>query len=186
MAAELCAARARSSGGLCRHEAGWGTDHQGAGRCKLHGGSSLVKHGRYSTVRREPLKRLIEKHEADPDPLNLLPELALLRALLEDFIERHETFRQALVNWNATRNGTERPARILEIDDAESLLDATGRMVARVEKIRAVNAVSQPELYRIMAEMSRVVAEHVDDELTRAAIRAGWLAIQVQANRANR
>lgn len=28
------------SGRPCSHEAGWGTDHTGAGRCKMHGGSS--------------------------------------------------------------------------------------------------------------------------------------------------
>lgn len=34
-----CGAKTRS-GGLCRHERGWGTDHPGIGRCKLHGGST--------------------------------------------------------------------------------------------------------------------------------------------------
>jgi hypothetical protein len=34
-----CGGRTRS-GTECRREAGWGTDHQGFGRCKLHGGSS--------------------------------------------------------------------------------------------------------------------------------------------------
>jgi hypothetical protein len=28
----------KKSGGTCRQEAGWGTDHVGHGRCKLHGG----------------------------------------------------------------------------------------------------------------------------------------------------
>lgn len=29
-----------SSGGSCQQQAGWGTDHIGVGRCKLHGGAS--------------------------------------------------------------------------------------------------------------------------------------------------
>jgi hypothetical protein len=34
-----CDANTRS-GGKCRRPGGWGTDHVGAGRCKLHGGST--------------------------------------------------------------------------------------------------------------------------------------------------
>ena len=35
----LCEAKKRS-GGTCTQAAGWGTDHAGTGRCKLHGGST--------------------------------------------------------------------------------------------------------------------------------------------------
>ena len=34
-----CGAKTRS-GATCKHEAGWGTQHVGVGRCKLHGGST--------------------------------------------------------------------------------------------------------------------------------------------------
>lgn len=34
-----CEAKTRS-GGKCKRPAGWGTDHVGAGRCKLHGGAT--------------------------------------------------------------------------------------------------------------------------------------------------
>lgn len=50
----LCGAKTRA-GTPCRRPAGWGTDHVGEGRCKLHGGRSLrgflhprYKHGRYA------------------------------------------------------------------------------------------------------------------------------------------
>ncbi|MEY2243193.1 hypothetical protein AB8A21_09655 [Streptomyces sp. BF23-18] len=36
----LCGARKRQGGGTCTQVAGWGTDHVGAGHCKLHGGST--------------------------------------------------------------------------------------------------------------------------------------------------
>ncbi len=49
-----CGAKTRA-GTPCRRPAGWGTDHVGEGRCKLHGGRSLrgflhprYKHGRYA------------------------------------------------------------------------------------------------------------------------------------------
>lgn len=36
----LCGARKRQSDGTCTQVAGWGTDHVGVGRCKLHGGNT--------------------------------------------------------------------------------------------------------------------------------------------------
>jgi hypothetical protein len=40
MAVERCGARLKSGKGRCKHELGWGTQHHGVGRCKLHGGAS--------------------------------------------------------------------------------------------------------------------------------------------------
>lgn len=34
----LCGAKKRTGEGTCTRPAGWGTDHVGTGRCKLHGG----------------------------------------------------------------------------------------------------------------------------------------------------
>ena len=44
-----CGARNRQ-GEPCGKSAGWGTDHKGEGRCRLHGGSGgrPIKHGRNS------------------------------------------------------------------------------------------------------------------------------------------
>ena len=38
-----CNARKTDGSGYCRHEAGWGTDHTGHGRCKFHGGSTQAQ-----------------------------------------------------------------------------------------------------------------------------------------------
>lgn len=37
---EYCNARKTQGSGYCKHEAGWGTDHKGVGRCKFHGGNT--------------------------------------------------------------------------------------------------------------------------------------------------
>lgn len=37
---KYCNARKTNGEGYCRHEAGWGTDHKGHGRCKFHGGNT--------------------------------------------------------------------------------------------------------------------------------------------------
>ena len=48
-----CGAIKRQGGDPCTQKAGWGTDHVGMGKCKLHGGKSLRRHGRYSGITRE-------------------------------------------------------------------------------------------------------------------------------------
>jgi hypothetical protein len=52
----VCGARKRQPkhpGERCARPAGWGTEHLGFGRCKLHGGATPYKHGFYSKVVRE-------------------------------------------------------------------------------------------------------------------------------------
>lgn len=98
------ARQGRPKGSGCKHPAGFRTDHPGIGRCWMHGGRSPVKHGRYSKIKTETVRQLIEDHAADPDPLDILPELAATRALFQDFIERYAEWRAALVAWHASYN----------------------------------------------------------------------------------
>lgn len=94
-----CGAQNRQ-GQPCGNAAGFKTDHPGTGRCHLHGGLSPAPTGRYSTVNRARVQELLHQFMADPDPLNLLPEAALLRALLTEFIERFDDQDRQLTRWN--------------------------------------------------------------------------------------
>lgn len=98
--ATSCGAKKKRTPGHCSKSAGWRTDHPGQGKCYLHGGATPIKSGRYSTITRPRVRELIEKHEADADPLNVLPELAAARALFEDFVERYDHWRDALLAWH--------------------------------------------------------------------------------------
>lgn len=204
---ETCNAKTRR-GTLCRQKAGARTDHVGAGRCFLHGGKSLVKHGRYSTIKRESLKTLIEQHEADPDPLNILPELAAARALFQDFVERYDEWADALTAWHASFSDAYRaeielrcaahdaatcpflgpdprerfdgkPVQILDVADAYRIVSEITKIVERIEKVRAANAISRADLLRVMQEMGRVVQRFVTDGPTLEQIKDGFLAIRV-------
>lgn len=94
----------------CRHRAGHGTEHVGVGRCHQHGGGEhTITHGqtrRYTFPTTERIGELVAQYENDPAPLNLLPELALLRALVVDFIERYDVITAALIAWHAERSIT--------------------------------------------------------------------------------
>ncbi|GAA4015594.1 hypothetical protein GCM10022631_29680 [Deinococcus rubellus] len=97
---EICGAKGRRNGKPCRHPAGFRTDHSGSGRCWLHGGLTPAPKGRYTSIRRARIKELLIEFQDDPDPLNLLPEAMLLRALVQDFIDRFDEQDQMLTRWN--------------------------------------------------------------------------------------
>lgn len=216
----------------CHRPSGWGTDHAGVGKCKLHGGSSLVYSGRFSTIKDVTLRELIAKHEQDPDPLNILPELAAARALFVDFINRYSVVTAALLAWHesytatylplseeremafeavldeweiALRDAQEpterqlanlqdargflrqlrvnrviadgKPRQILDISDAYRIVSEITKIVERIEKIRAANAISRSEMTRLIDQMGKVVMMHVDDPAKLKSIRQGWLSL---------
>ncbi|WP_407570720.1 hypothetical protein [Deinococcus altitudinis] len=97
-----CDAKHTKRDGTCKRPAGWGTDHPGTGRCKLHGGGAQITHGRFSNITRPRIAQLLEQFKSDPNPLDLLPELALLRAVVLDYVERHDILTEALLSWNAS------------------------------------------------------------------------------------
>jgi hypothetical protein len=45
---------------------------------------------------------LLERFHSDPDPLNLEGEIALLRALVTDYIERYDEYTEALLAWHSS------------------------------------------------------------------------------------
>lgn len=96
----VCGARRNKTDATCARPAGWGTDHPGAGRCKLHGGLTPAPTGRYASVSRPRVRELLELFGADPDPMNLMPEAQLLRSLLLEFIERFDEQDRMLTRWN--------------------------------------------------------------------------------------
>jgi hypothetical protein len=101
------------------------TPHLVQGRCWKHGGLSPVKHGRYSKLKHERLGDLIEKLDEDPDPLNILPELAIARALFVDFVQRYEQHSEALLAWYDSYVG--RPVTPELVSALRQVVDAHAR-----------------------------------------------------------
>jgi hypothetical protein len=235
----VCGHRNRSDQGIddyCQNPAGFRTDHPGVGFCFHHGGASMgngtsvTTHGRYSKLFNTEIGQLIEKHNKDEDPLNLLQDLAAARALFEDFVYRYEQHRAELTAWFEAYTGYKltperiealdyiikyyeslsrrqersdvtqaqyelvrefvdkalgmldkplRPYHILDISDASNQLEKIGKMVERIEKIRAQNAISRKDLIRVITEMGRVVNVLVPDEETKQRIHREWLSIKL-------
>lgn len=164
-----CGAK-KKSGGVCIQPKGWGTSHPGRGRCKLHGGSSPIKTGQYSGIKRESLEQAIEKYKTDPALLDLRREVAVLRALVEDKID---TMDEANPDHNAVAQ----------------LIDKVGAMVDRIQRHKANKSMSLAALNRFVEQLGVEVAmaalEAIPDLVVRdkllLAIERRWGALKLDA-----
>ena len=92
----LCG-RGKKLNGICRFEAGWGTDHVGYGPCKHHDTENRmeltpVERGRviYSNVATNSrLKEHLHQEEKRTELDNLDGEIVLLRAMLKILVEKY-------------------------------------------------------------------------------------------------
>lgn len=144
---QTCGAKTRS-GTPCNQPAGWGTDHLGEGRCKLHGGSSPgrpIKHGRYSVKHREKLAAKVSQFRDDPEPSSLADELAMMRALFEDFLDKN------------TAPDTE------EYEVMFEMLEAIGRLVQRIARIYNETALTAAEIKYFQSRVADILVTYIDE-----------------------
>jgi hypothetical protein len=178
--------RPRKKGrGLCTQPAGWRTVHVGKGACFLHGGikhedrDKRLRSGIYSTVSDVRLATIIAELETLANPLDVVPELTLARAILVDWTERFTALREAVLAWNASRGGDERPGRVPDLQELTPLLEAISRIVFRIERATSDKYIPRGQFYRVMQAMGRAVNARVHDERVREQILEDWLRIEV-------
>lgn len=197
----------------CGARAGHGTTHKGVGRCFQHGGTveddARLSHGRYRSIESPRIQELLDELAQDPDPLNVLEDLQLARALLRDYIERSsgraarlqeaKTLAAALDDLEArmqeAEEGAEQLQRVTDardaleklaaekalpdIAEAVKMLDVVSKMIHRVEVLRTAGAVSLDQVRRFLGAVDRVLQHHVADEALRSTIRRDIYAIRV-------
>ncbi|WP_309572019.1 hypothetical protein [Deinococcus sp.] len=119
-----CSAKTRANS-RCKRPAGHGTDHPGEGRCKLHGGVGQKPSTAYLEVNASPrLKELINGYAADPELLSLNRELIRMRAIVHDYIERHDSVTSALIAWHASYSSGYQEAEALWREQLALYLEA--------------------------------------------------------------
>ena len=157
-----CNAKAKH-GGLCGKAAGWGVEGVTTGRCRTHRGRP-IGHGIYSTIvqRSDRLAVLIEEHLANPDPLDTTPELALTRALVQDWVERYSEIMPALLAWHADSDNP-KPATVPDITEVVRLVSEISKGAKRERDSLNANWISRKDLGRLVVEMLEVVRLHTDD-----------------------
>lgn len=154
-----CEAQTRK-GTPCQRPAGWGTDHVGEGRCKLHAGNAgrPIKHGRYSVKYRKSLAEKAERFLNEPDPYDLTSELSLMRALLQDYLDRF---------WEGELLKGEHISYLFD------MLEQVSKQVERMVKLMNETALTQAELEYIKVRMADELPNYipnVDDQI--ALVRA--------------
>ena len=177
MSENTCGARTRA-GTPCRHPAGWGTDHVGEGRCKLHGGSSLrgVQHPNFIDGRHS-------KHFDPSDVIGFDEWRASLGAELD--FEDQVLFRVFIASRiTVDDEGRLQPVQVMTrsgpVDftpDPKYLLDCAdtvGRIFERLRQAREGRTVNvrfaDEEVRRLLDAVGRAIGRHVHDSQEREAL----------------
>lgn len=116
-----------AKGPYCRQPAGKRTEHLGEGRCWLHGGSPRITHGKYSRLKRTDLADAIAEQEENPAIYDTTGEIAGLRAIIIDYINRYDDITQMLEHWHLSFHAS-MPSPLL-LDNLDELLSQFTNMV---------------------------------------------------------
>lgn len=168
---EYCGAKTRK-GTPCKRPAGWGTDHAGKGKCKLHGGNAgrPVITGRYSVKHRASLHDKMQQFLSDPAPANLMPELAIQRALLEEFLEKV----------------TEGPVSAKTTDHIFAMTEAISRLVERITRMLNQTAITQMDIHYLQVILTNLIMKYIDEPTKREQFMAELRDAFGSNHRANR
>ena len=145
---EYCGAKTRK-GTPCKRPVGWGTEHIGEGRCKLHGGNAgrPIISGRYSVKHRASLNEKMQQFLSDPAPANLMPELAIQRAFLEEFLDKV----------------TEGPVSAKTTDHIFAMTESISRLVERITRMLNQTAITQMDIHYLQTILTDLILKYIDD-----------------------
>lgn len=137
------------------------------GRCRMHGGKSLkgaesptLKHGRYSPYLKQSLADKLA-NVSDENPLDLLPELQVQRALFAEYIHRFQ------------------PGMTMGMGDIDALMGWSAeitRTVERIVKMKNETALTQAEVQFLAARIVELIGKYVVDSDQQRAFVAELLA----------
>ena len=142
----VCGAKTRS-GEPCQSQ-----PVRGAARCRMHGGTSPGRplvHGRYSLRHKAALAGKVDRFLADPRPGELVDELALMRGLLQDYLDRFDGDDMIPVE---------------DMNRVYHMVEAISRLVERVARIFAATALTQVEVQLLEARIVDLVLRYVEPE----------------------
>jgi len=149
MKAKVCGAKLRGKDATCQKAP------MANGRCRLHGGktpsgpdSPHYKTGRYAAAFKGQMAKRFEQASADRNPLDLLPELAVQRSLLEDYAE----------NISGKRTITAAAAKNLS-----DLVNDVVKTATTITKVRNDTAFTIAEFKFIQKGMTLLMEKYVPD-----------------------
>jgi hypothetical protein len=151
---EICGAKTKKDGSPCQKPAGWGTDHQGVGKCKLHVGASPIKHGMYSKYTSHRLGEMVDKLADDEELLDLRKTIALQQSIILSILEKLE---QGKLEFNQSLAKT-----------LNTLADKLGRNIERRQKVEEGEKyiLEVTEVKNIVNQVVTIVNEEIRDDST--------------------
>ena len=127
------------------------------GRCRMHGGTNPGRplvHGRYSLAHRATLAGKVQQFLDDPRPGDLTAELALMRALLQDYLDRYPDGKDLTIT---------------EIGHVVGMVEAISRLVERIARIMNQTALTAVEVSLLQARIVDLLVKYVPDPAQRLA-----------------
>lgn len=120
------------------------------GRCRIHGGKAgrPVKTGRYSLRHRAALAEKQARFLADEAPGDLTSELALMRALLQDYLERFPDGQTLSLSG---------------IKDIYGMVDSITGTVKRISDILNSTSLTMAEVQYLQARIADVTPRYIPD-----------------------
>ncbi len=167
----------------CELAMGYGTDHFGEGMCKYHYGTDPTSlshraqrldaveshdaYSRYSHLFSNEINASLAHFGADDDPLNLAPDIVLVRTMVERWINDYDQWYKMLVRWYEVDDFEAgihpRPHKISDITEGFKIMSTLASMVSKEAKRRENHTVTQIQLFRIMNAIGGIIMRHVDD-----------------------
>ena len=117
----------------------------------MHGGTNPgrpIIHGRYSVKHRESLHNKMQEFLEDPAPANLMGELAVQRAFLQDFLEK--LYGDDKIDVKTTNH-------------VFDMTEAISRLVERIARMLNQTAVTQMEITFLQATITNLIVKYIDD-----------------------
>lgn len=161
----FCGAERRHAAGLCKRDAGAGTDHKGYGRCSWHGGASPSGTQSAGEKRIEDqAARLLYRHDAAPvaNPLLALQALAG-RALAMEAAIGETVNRLGTIRYDTEAGGEQLRAEVAVMERA---MDRCGRLLADIARLNI-----DERLARIEEDKARLIVEAIEIALAAAGVR---------------
>lgn len=144
----------RPEDGRCGKMAGWGTEHEGTGACKIHGGNAGrhatngVAYPGLKTVSRLR-KRVDEFVQNEERLLDLTTELATLRVIFSDTLDAFPD--------------PDDDDYIMAVTRATGLVQTISTTVDKISRIQARDTLTAAQVVYIRAAIIDVFAKHIPD-----------------------
>lgn len=126
-----CGGKLRKRDGTCTRPPGWGTNHPGTGKCKLHGGCAPSSNAAAITQQAE---RLLYQYDSDPvaNPLEALQALAGRALALEQAIGEMVNNLKGDLRYDTETGGEQLRAEVAVLERA---MDRCGRLLVDIAKL---------------------------------------------------